>query len=226
MPSPFPGMDPYLESRTGATYIHASLVVYASDALQPLLQRTLRSRIDERDTLDLPEATERFIKIIDIGSGNRVVTVIEFIISNKPRGESREQYLRGAGRKRSAPRLQSGRDPPQSIRNNDNGEHHLLLQSATAGQRLRGKLKCTRCRFRERLPTIKIPLRPTDADVPLDLQPLIDQCYRNGGYEGTLDYSVDPEPPLVGAEKEWAETMLVEKGLRTKKSAPRKRKPK
>ena len=78
----------------------------------------------------------------------------------------------------------------------------------------------------ERLRTIKIPLRPTDADVPLDLQPLVDQCFRNGGYEGTLDYAVDPEPPLVGSEKEWAETMLIEKGLRTKKSPRRRQKPK
>src|SRR4029078_10807578 len=48
----------------------------------------------------------------------------------------------------------------------------------------------------QRLPALKIPLRPDDADVPLDLQPLVDQCYRNGAYEGTLNYAVDPDPEL------------------------------
>ena len=39
----------------------------------------------------------------------------------------------------------------------------------------------------ERLPAIRVPLRQSDADVSLDLQALIDQCYENGGYD-TIDY--------------------------------------
>ena len=35
--------------------------------------------------------------------------------------------------------------------------------------------------LQHRLPIVKIPLRPTDADVPLDVQALVDQCYRDGG---------------------------------------------
>src|SRR5205814_511479 len=38
----------------------------------------------------------------------------------------------------------------------------------------------------QKLPTVKVPLRPDDADVPLDLQVLLDQCYRKGRYEGDL----------------------------------------
>ena len=33
------------------------------------------------------------------------------------------------------------------------------------------------------LPALRIPLRQSDADVTLNLQPLIDQCYENGGYD-------------------------------------------
>lgn len=36
-----------------------------------------------------------------------------------------------------------------------------------------------------RLPVVKIPLRREDEDVPLDLQPLIEQAWRNGRYEVT-----------------------------------------
>ena len=44
--SPFPGMDPYLETRWGD--VHQGLVTYARDALQPNLPPDLRARIEER----------------------------------------------------------------------------------------------------------------------------------------------------------------------------------
>ena len=47
----------------------------------------------------------------------------------------------------------------------------------------------------EPLPAIRIPLRESDADVTLNLQALIDQCYENGGYD-TIDYRQPPVPPL------------------------------
>ncbi len=75
----------------------------------------------------------------------------------------------------------------------------------------------------QRLPVVKIPLRPDDADVPLDLQALVEQCYRNGAYEGTLNYAADPDPPLLGADKDWADGWLREKGLRTRKKPPRRK---
>jgi hypothetical protein len=75
----------------------------------------------------------------------------------------------------------------------------------------------------EPLPVVKVPLRPGDADVPLDLQALVEQCYRNGAYEGTLDYAADPDPPLLGADREWAEEWLREKGLRHRKKPPRRK---
>ena len=75
----------------------------------------------------------------------------------------------------------------------------------------------------ERLPTVKVPLRPTDADLPLDLQALVEQCYRNGAYEGTLDYSADPDPPLFSADRAWAEKRLREMGLRSRKKPTRRK---
>src|SRR6266853_2172197 len=80
----------------------------------------------------------------------------------------------------------------------------------------------------ERLPVVKVPLRSDDADVPLDVQALVEQCYRNGAYEGTLDYAADPDPPLFGADEDWVDERLVEKGLRSRRKPPRrkgKRKP-
>jgi len=68
--------------------------------------------------------------------------------------------------------------------------------------------------LRERLPIIRLPLRSTDPDIPLDLQVVIDQCYRNGGYDEDIDYSVEPDPPLGVEDAHWADTLLREAGRR------------
>ena len=46
MPSPFPGMDPYLEAYWGD--VHATLIIYAHEQLQRQLPRDLRARVEER----------------------------------------------------------------------------------------------------------------------------------------------------------------------------------
>lgn len=65
--------------------------------------------------------------------------------------------------------------------------------------------------LRERLRAIRIPLRVTDADVVLDLQPLVDRCYRTGAYWQT-DYSRPPAPPLGEADAAWARELLQAAG--------------
>src|SRR6516164_3807504 len=53
MPSPFPGMDPYLEAHWRD--VHARLIIYASDALQGVLPSALRARVEERVLLEAPK---------------------------------------------------------------------------------------------------------------------------------------------------------------------------
>src|SRR6202161_2553520 len=53
MASPFPGMDPYLESHWRD--IHARLIIYACDALQGVLPRSLRARVEESILLETPQ---------------------------------------------------------------------------------------------------------------------------------------------------------------------------
>jgi hypothetical protein len=179
--------------------------------------------------------TEPFLEIIDHESGNQIVTVLEFLSpSNKSLGPNREQYLR------------KQRDILASDTNlveidlNRFGTHTLAFPLAHLRPKGRTPyMVCVRRATRrddaeiypmplwERLPRFRIPLRPDDADVPLDLQSLVDQCYGNGGYKGTLNYGIAPDPPLFGAEKDWAEEWLREKGLRPRKKPPRRqRKPK
>src|SRR4051794_41615118 len=53
MPSPFPGMDPYLEAHWRD--VHSRLIIYASDALQGVLPGSLRARVEERVLLETPQ---------------------------------------------------------------------------------------------------------------------------------------------------------------------------
>jgi len=180
---------------------------------------------------ELDPPTETFIEIIDRASGNRVVTVIEFLSpSNKSPGPNRKQYLH------KQREVCSSDSNLVEIDLNRFGTHTLAFPLGHLQPTWRtpymvcvrrasvpGKAEVYPMPLWERLPTLKIPLRPGDADVPLDLQALVEQCYRNGAYEGTLDYAVAPDPPLLGADREWADEWLQEKGFRAGKKSPRRK---
>ncbi len=274
MPSPFPGMDPYLEAHWRD--VHSSLVIYIRNALRGQLPAELRARVEERVVLEtsegigeqrLPDArvvefaarqprpgpgtilaaatkplildmagepmTEGFLQIIDVSSGNRVVTIVEVISpTNKLPGKGREQYLRKQKELcnsdtnlveidlvRTGPHVAAiplGQIPPAQ-----RTPYLVCVHRATAPT----KAEVYPIPLQERLPVVKVPLRPQDADVRLELQPLVESAYVDGGYEdGGLDYTRDPQPPLSDAA--WAEQMLREKGLRAAPGrAQRRRKP-
>lgn len=273
MPSPFPGMDPYLESHWRD--VHHRLITYASDALQGALPPELRARVEERVVLATPEGwgssmfpdvpviehrpqrrvgnvavlqreatepllidvarerlTEGFIEIIDVSSGNRVVTILEVLSpANKMPGDNLEEYLH-----KQREILQSDTnlveiDLPRGGRHVaavplDNipvprRTHYMVCIRRPT---LPTKAGVYLMPLAEPLPIIKVPLRPGDADVPLDLQALITECYRNGRYEGDVDYRRDPEPPLTGPAATWVDELLRSKGLRPAPSPKRKRK--
>jgi hypothetical protein len=246
MPSPFPGMDPYLEAHWRD--VHAGLIIYARDALLGLLPDSLRARVEESVLLETPKglgdhplfpdvrvveepATETFLEIIDRESGNRVVTVIEFFSpNNKSPGPNREQY------QRKQREVCSSDANLVEIDLNRFATHtlafpleHLKPQGRTAYMACvrraapRGKAQVYPMPLWQRLPVVKVPLGPDDADVPLDLQALVEQCYSNGAYDGTLDYAADPDPALFGADQDWADEWLRAKGLRPRKRPPRRK---
>ena len=64
--------------------------------------------------------------------------------------------------------------------------------------------------LRERLPAFRIPLRPSDTDVVVDLQAAIDQAYEEGAYSEAIDYSVPPEPAFEEeADLEWLKQLAA-----------------
>jgi hypothetical protein len=160
--------------------------------------------------------TETFIEIIDAGSGKRVVTVIEVLsLANKLPGDSHEKY------KQKQEELRAGGVSLVEVDLLRAGQrrlgvpyHRVPVSHRTAYQVCvrRGwqpaAVEIYPVPLRRPLPTVKIPLRRTDADVSLDLQTLIEQCYRNGGYDADIDYHGDPDLPLAPDDARWADDLL------------------
>lgn len=62
------------------------------------------------------------------------------------------------------------------------------------------------------LPNIRIPLRPQDRDAVLALQPLVDRCYRMGGYWNEPHTHL-PGPALSSEEAAWVAERLKTAGF-------------
>jgi hypothetical protein len=99
MPSPFPGMDPYLEHPEIFPDLHSSLNFCLREALQAQLPPPYYAVLGRRAWIEVPhdERKEEFIGIYARqGSDKRLVTAIEILsITNKTPGEQgRDLYLR------------------------------------------------------------------------------------------------------------------------------------
>jgi hypothetical protein len=165
--------------------------------------------------------SQGYIEIVDASSGNRVVTVIEFVSpSNKLPGDGRDLYLRKQreviGAKASLVEVDLTRTGQRTLAARMTQipprYHATYLACVTRGWKW-GEAEVYPLPLAQRLPAIRVPLRQSDAQVSLDLQSLIDQCYENGGYD-TIDYRQPVQPPLDPADLAWAEEWLRVKGLR------------
>jgi hypothetical protein len=182
--------------------------------------------------LDEP-ATEGFIEIREAGSGNRVITVVEVLsLSNKLPGEGQDKYLQKRREFKAAgvslveiDLLRTGKRLLPVPQSRLPASHRTTYQAWVSRGWQPLLVAVYRMPLRARLPVLSIPLRETDADVPLDLQALLEQCYRNGGYEDDLDYTLPPEPPLDPDDARWAAALLRRQGRRPRPRPTRGPKP-
>lgn len=167
----------------------------------------------------MDEEIERRVEIHD--ETGRLITVIGLLSpSNKLEAADRERYdkkrrafISGGVNFVEIDLVRQGTPVfPQSIRDAlraSNACYGVCVFRAAQ----RGEREVYPIRLRDRLPAIRIPLRPDDADVILELQPLIDQCHERGRYH-RLDYRTDLDPPLPADDADWLDRQLREHGLR------------
>ena len=171
--------------------------------------------------LDSEPITESYIEIIDAKSGHRVVTAIEVLSpTNKQPTEGQRLYLKKRADMKVAgvntveiDLLRAGDRvlmvPQQFVPQSHRTAYQVCIWRAAQPD----TFAVYRVPLRERLPVISIPLRPADKEVVLDLQAILDQCYRNGGYDD-IDYRAEPDPPLSADDASWANALLREQGRR------------
>jgi hypothetical protein len=101
MPSPFPGMDPWLEYHWGD--VHTRFVTYAADQLQPRLPADLRVRVEERVAVEA-EKEDRFlipdIRVVERPTNSGLfneteggLAVMEPVVSRVPDEDVTERFL-------------------------------------------------------------------------------------------------------------------------------------
>jgi hypothetical protein len=216
MPSPIPGMDPYIEISHVWEDFHHGLISELKRAISAVLPERYVVRAGERTYVVLSlvetEYREGFLEIRQIHPERKLVTCIEALSpSNKRPGTAgwlqysrkRQAYLEGAANFVEIDLLRGGRRMPMEDEWPDSPYYLLVAQK-------RETPRCTvwQAHFHLPLPEIPIPLAAPDADITIALQPLVEAVYARSHYERDIDYRRPLTPPVSAAEAAWLEARL------------------
>lgn len=266
MPSPFPGMDPYLEGEEWHD-VHQRLATEISDYLAPQIRPQYIVRLAVAVVPDLPHAQEIEVIYPDVEilrrkrtpdsapppltpgetavmtlppitkpvimplpvlkvrlvtveiretETHRLVTSIELLSPVNKRKPGLTKFLEKRTRLQETgvhlvdiDLIRRGKrpvNPPAFTETHPLAQAHynVMLTRAKANQ-----IELWPIRVQEKLPTIAIPLRPTDQDIPLDLQAVFAAIYDKAGYDLSLDYSQPPPPPAFDdTTQSWIDELL------------------
>ena len=210
MPSPFPGMDPYLERAEFWQDFHQSFLPRARDLLVGQVQPRYAIRVEAHLYIHEPVERSAYLEIRDRRS-RELVTVVELLSpANKYAGPDRDAYLQKrwhllAGRVnlvevdllRGGPRL-----PIPDLPACDYYAFVCRVDDwPDAG--------LWPLRLADRLPTIPVPLRAGDADARLDLQAVLDAVYDAAQYATDGLYDEEPTPRLTPEQAAWARGLIA-----------------
>lgn len=176
---------------------------------------------DEPTTFTFLEEERRvpYLEIVYRETGD-VVTVIEVLSPANKQGEGREHYLQkqadlltthsnfveidllGEGRATTLARTAVITDPPD-------WRYVVSISRASA----RRRIEVYAFGIKEPLPRCRIPLRPADPDVVLDLPAVFARCYEVGGYDLMVNYQADPPVTLPPEQLAWLRGHLQAHGI-------------
>lgn len=210
MPSPFPGMDPFIEGQRWQDF-HARFINDLADLLLPAVRP--RYVVDVEQYVYLAhgdEERQRFLTIRD-REFRKVVTVIELLSpTNKTPGDGFTEYLvkrtnifHTMANLVEIDLLRRGQRLPTREPLAPADYYAFVCRT----ERL-PKVEVYAWTLRDRLPAIPVPLASGEPDVSLDLQEAFTKTYDRSGYDYALDYRRAVEPPLDASTSDWVRTML------------------
>lgn len=227
MPSPFPGMDPYLEDDKLWSVFHHQFITCLYQILLPGLVDRYRARLGQRQyvteqalftSVVREEHQEEYIEIRRRNDG-RLVTLVETVSpTNKTSPTGRKCYLdkRQEGKAAGAnlveidlvlqgqPTLDYSRDGLPEW------DYAVTVTRATQPERY----EIYTATIQKRLPRFRLPLASDDRDTVLDLQAAFARCYDQGTFGTKIDYQRDPATTLSPEDRSWLTELLKQQKLR------------
>lgn len=211
MPSPFRGMNPYLEQSHLWRDFHNSFLVALRATLVPQLPDRYLVEYEEQAAPDEDGADGKARRLVVRDSkSNAVVTVVELLSpSNKASGADRDKYLEKRGEVlTSAAHFveldlhRGGKRMP--VRALPECDYYALVSRAWE----RPRIGLWPVSLRDPLPAIPVPLHRGDPEPLVSLKQVLDRTYDDAGYARRI-YQTPPEPPLAGADTDWATALAA-----------------
>ena len=207
MPSPFPGMNPFLEHLDVWSTFHTGMLAAMADRL------SAQVRPDYLVHMEAHIERQRYLEIRD-RRNRELVAVVELLSPvNKKSGPYRAQYLTKRSEILASPAhlveidlLRDGRAMPDQER--PSSTYGVMVSRVEE----RPAADFWPIGLRQPLPTIPVPLRPANSHASLELQKLLHEVYDRGTYAEEI-YEQEAEPPLDPADLDWAEHVLSQAKL-------------
>ncbi|MEO0887660.1 MAG: DUF4058 family protein [Cyanobacteria bacterium J06648_10] len=215
----FPGMNPYLESPHRWLEVHAKLISEIANTLNQKISPSYHAHIAKRACkITLPtrcKITEVYIEI-KAPAADTVITVIEVLSSTSKRlAEGRKEYLsiREQLLKSNAhlveiDLLRQGESMP--AKNTEFSDYQILVSRAEH----RPEIKQYAFDLPQPIPQVLIPLNNSGdvekeqiAEPLLDIKVLLDKVCADTGIEESINYDVQPQPPMSPAYFEWVRSL-------------------
>jgi hypothetical protein len=222
MPSPFPGMDPYLENPALWPAFQHQLLACLYQILLPGLVDRYRGRVTERryDSEGQGEQSEEMIEILS-RKDDKLVTLLEVVSpANKTIAAGRQAYLdtrrEAINRRAGVVEIDLVLEGTPTLTYSREGlpefDYCVSVTRSTAPDRY----EIYTATLQKRLPKFKLPLGPDDRDTLLDLQSAFTRAYDLGDFGARINYDNDPPVKLKDEDGRWCDQLLRSKGLRTK----------
>jgi hypothetical protein len=227
MPSPFPGMDPYLEDERLWPAFHHQLISCLYQILLPGLVDRYRARVGQRHyvteqplftSIVREEHHEEFIEIRQRNNG-RLVTLVDAVsMANKTTPAGRQAYLEKRHESRSAGAslveidlvIQGQPLLDYSREGLPDWDYAVTVTRTSQPDRF----EIYTATLQKRLPRFRLPLAGDDRDTVVDLQTAFTRCYDQGGFAGQVNYQNEPTTTLTPDDRQWLGELLKQQKFR------------
>lgn len=229
MPSPFPGMDPYLENPKLWPAFQHQLLACLYQILLPGLVDRYRARVGTRSyvsemalftSIIREQYSEEFIEIRNRTDG-KLVTLLEVVSpANKTTPAGRQAYLDArqlaVAQKAGIVEIDLVMQGKPTLTYSRDGLPEYDYAVTVTRTNAPDRYEIYTATLQKRLPKFKLPLAADDRDALLDLQAAFARAYDLGTFANQINYKGPPHPdvPFTPEYRQWAEELLKQMKLR------------